>query len=107
FRGPRQEHWADAAYVLLWGENNRNVRAPGSPWVIAGRYKGQKVVVVGPHPTRLSDETLVVRPGTDRALAMAVGHVLLKEFYLDRPDRKSTRLNSSHVKNSYAVFCLD
>src|SRR5690606_39336092 len=25
-------------------------------------------------------------------------------FYL--PDRKSTRLNSSHVKISYAVFCL-
>src|SRR5690606_3342531 len=23
----------------------------------------------------------------------------------DMPDRKSTRLNSSHVKNSYAVFC--
>src|SRR5699024_11929851 len=23
-----------------------------------------------------------------------------------RPDRKSTRLNSSHVSNSYAVFCL-
>src|SRR5690606_39425823 len=22
------------------------------------------------------------------------------------PDRKSTRLNSSHVKNSYAVFCV-
>src|SRR5690606_39817004 len=24
----------------------------------------------------------------------------------DGSDRKSTRLNSSHVKNSYAVFCL-
>src|SRR5690606_41267234 len=24
----------------------------------------------------------------------------------NREDRKSTRLNSSHVKNSYAVFCL-
>src|SRR5690606_41408376 len=24
----------------------------------------------------------------------------------DQPDRKSTRLNSSHVKISYAVFCL-
>src|SRR5690606_4356650 len=23
-----------------------------------------------------------------------------------QPDRKSTRLNSSHVKSSYAVFCL-
>src|SRR5690606_11368355 len=29
------------------------------------------------------------------------------EFRIDRdPDRKSTRLNSSHVKISYAVFCL-
>src|SRR5690606_39606152 len=24
----------------------------------------------------------------------------------ERPDRKSTRLNSSHVKSSYAVLCL-
>src|SRR5690606_40891505 len=27
-------------------------------------------------------------------------------FHRSRPDRKSTRLNSSHVKISYAVFCL-
>src|SRR5690606_40992771 len=26
--------------------------------------------------------------------------------YFERGDRKSTRLNSSHVKISYAVFCL-
>src|SRR5690606_41947695 len=34
---------------------------------------------------------------------------LLMEHYkgdLNRVDRKSTRLNSSHVKISYAVFCL-
>src|SRR3989442_6272198 len=27
-------------------------------------------------------------------------------FFPTRPDRKSTRLNSSHVRISYAVFCL-
>src|SRR5436309_10776742 len=27
-------------------------------------------------------------------------------WLVDRGDRKSTRLNSSHVKISYAVFCL-
>src|SRR5690606_40964493 len=27
-------------------------------------------------------------------------------WYYEHPDRKSTRLNSSHVKISYAVFCL-
>ena len=38
-----------------------------------------------------------------------------KYCFLNRPrrfgksllDRKSTRLNSSHITNSYAVFCLD
>src|SRR5690606_40318850 len=29
-----------------------------------------------------------------------------QRFFIDGLDRKSTRLNSSHVKISYAVFCL-
>src|SRR5690606_42043267 len=29
-----------------------------------------------------------------------------KDGFTSLLDRKSTRLNSSHVKNSYAVFCL-
>src|SRR5690349_23109832 len=40
-----------------------------------------------------------------RRLGEAVGaHRLLAR--LRAPDRKSTRLNSSHVEISYAVFCL-
>src|SRR5690606_39456031 len=31
---------------------------------------------------------------------------LRKALRMDSADRKSTRLNSSHVKISYAVFCL-
>src|SRR5690606_41693962 len=43
------------------------------------------------------------------ATGAAITPAFLKEFYkkLDiHLDRKSTRLNSSHVKISYAVFCL-
>src|SRR5690606_41763775 len=40
------------------------------------------------------------RPATGRA---AAGRAALVKV---RRDRKSTRLNSSHVKISYAVFCL-
>src|SRR5437773_9180059 len=29
-----------------------------------------------------------------------------EHFHYKRPDRKSTRLNSSHITISYAVFCL-
>src|SRR3712207_7265483 len=39
---------------------------------------------------RLEREPLLLAPGEGR----------------DRPDRKSTRLNSSHANISYAVFCL-
>src|SRR5690606_36200361 len=34
------------------------------------------------------------------------GLITYNVFDLSTKDRKSTRLNSSHVKNSYAVFCL-
>src|SRR5690606_40675928 len=34
------------------------------------------------------------------------GRLLIARDPGDREDRKSTRLNSSHVKISYAVFCL-
>src|SRR5699024_8284826 len=35
-----------------------------------------------------------------------LSHLPLVVVTSDRPDRKSTRLNSSHVSISYAVFCL-
>src|SRR5699024_11366049 len=35
-----------------------------------------------------------------------VAQNLYKKFGLKKGDRKSTRLNSSHVSISYAVFCL-
>src|SRR5690606_42022922 len=42
--------------------------------------------------------------GIDPA-AQAADHLGRADLLLDQ-DRKSTRLNSSHVKISYAVFCL-
>src|SRR5690349_21978499 len=34
------------------------------------------------------------------------GHAAVRIYYDNELDRKSTRLNSSHVEISYAVFCL-
>src|SRR5699024_11565210 len=39
-------------------------------------------------------------------LALEEGLTLTKTFVWVHTDRKSTRLNSSHVSISYAVFCL-
>src|SRR5690606_41719208 len=61
-------------------------------------------------------EQLAALPDDDALLALALHPdqradgepvlVALVAFDLDGQDRKSTRLNSSHVKISYAVFCL-
>jgi nitrate reductase alpha subunit len=51
------------------------------------RYRGQKVVVMSPDysdATKFADDWLAPHPGTDGALAMAMGHVVLKEFFVER-----------------------
>src|SRR5439155_21956105 len=52
------------------------------------------------------------RPAYDRAIALGHGAELnelqakFDDVFARKRDRKSTRLNSSHVAISYAVFCL-
>src|SRR5690606_41936805 len=46
------------------------------------------------------------RPGRGRRPARRRRGPHRRRVRCTHPDRKSTRLNSSHVKNSYAVFCL-
>src|SRR5258707_3454880 len=50
--------------------------------------------VIRPAVRRRCDRVADGRPGA------------IKPHLLDRSDRKSTRLNSSHANISYAVFCL-
>ena len=55
--------------------------------MVEARYRGQKVVVVSPdyaEHTKFADHWLAAEAGSDGALAMAMGHVILKEFYVDR-----------------------
>src|SRR5699024_12324843 len=54
---------------------------------------------------RHRDRVPVVSLRTDRSLLRGYVHHLLRSGRR-WPDRKSTRLNSSHVSTSYAVFCL-
>src|SRR5688572_18731579 len=71
----------------MWGSNVPVTRTPDAHWMTEARYRGQKVVVVAPDyadNVKFADEWLPARPGTDAALALAMGHVILKEFFVDR-----------------------
>jgi nitrate reductase alpha subunit len=50
------------------------------------RYRGQKVIAVAPdyaENVKFADEWVSPAPGTDGALAMAMGHVILTEHFTD------------------------
>ena len=62
-------------------------RTPDAHFLTEVRYKGTKVVSVSPdyaESTTSSDAWLNVKAGTDAALAMSMGHVILKEYYIDK-----------------------
>ncbi|GAB2601744.1 nitrate reductase subunit alpha [Pseudactinotalea suaedae] len=84
---PESGDWWDASYLMMWGSNVPVTRTPDAHWMAEARYRGQKVVVVAPDyadNVKFADEWLPAAPGTDAALAMAMGHVVLREFFVDR-----------------------
>ena len=84
---PESGDWWDAGYLIMWGSNIPVTRTPDAHWMAEARYRGQKVIAVAPDyadNVKFADEWLAPAPGTDGALAMAMGHVTLKEFFVDR-----------------------
>jgi len=84
---PESGDWWDAAYLIMWGTNVPLTRTPDAHWMTEARYRGQKVITVSPdyaENVKFADEWVACAPGTDGALAMAMGHVILKEYFVDR-----------------------
>ena len=84
---PESADWWDAGYLMMWGSNIPMTRTPDAHFMTEARYRGQKMVVVSPDysdHTKFADDWLPAEAGTDGALAMAMGHVILKEFYVER-----------------------
>ncbi len=82
---PESADWYNSSYIIAWGSNVPQTRTPDAHFFTEARYNGTKTVAVTPdysEVAKLSDNWLSVRQGTDSALAMAMGHVILKEFHL-------------------------
>ncbi|WP_245725852.1 nitrate reductase subunit alpha [Propionibacterium cyclohexanicum] len=84
---PESGDWFNSQYLIMWGSNVPITRTPDAHFMVEARYHGQKVVVVSPDfadNTKFADDWLRVHPGTDAALAQAMGHVILTEFHVGR-----------------------
>ncbi|SFM98229.1 respiratory nitrate reductase alpha subunit apoprotein [Izhakiella capsodis] len=85
---PESADWYNSGYIIAWGSNVPQTRTPDAHFFTEVRYKGTKTVAITPdyaEVAKLCDQWLAPKQGTDSALAMAMGHVILREFYLDKP----------------------
>ncbi len=84
---PESADWYNAGFLLLWGSNVPQTRTPDAHFYTEARYRGAKSVVITPdysEAAKFGDLWLHPKQGTNSALAMAFGHVILKEFHVDR-----------------------
>lgn len=84
---PESADWWNAGYLIMWGSNVPVTRTPDAHFMTEARYRGQKVITVSPDytdNTKFADEWVAPHPGTDAALAMAMGHVILTEHFVQK-----------------------
>ena len=81
---PESADWYNSGFIIAWGSNVPQTRTPDAHFFTEVRYKGTKTVAITPdysEVAKLSDLWLHPKQGTDAAVAMAMGHVILKDFY--------------------------
>jgi nitrate reductase alpha subunit len=84
---PESADWYNSTYLIAWGSNVPQTRTPDAHFFTEVRYKGAKTVAITPdyaEISKLADLWMHPKQGTDAAVAMAMGHVILKEFYFDK-----------------------
>lgn len=90
----------DSSFYLVWGSNMKATRLQSMPALIQARRQGKRVVLIESCAADMEvycDQTILIRPGTDGALALAMMHVMEEENLADRDFL-------AHRTNGYEAF---
>ena len=104
---PESADWYASTYMIVWGTNLPMTRSPDAHFFTEVRYRGAKVAAVAPdyaEYVKFADTWLPAKAGTDAALAMAMTHVILKEFYIDRESEYFASYAKAYTDLPFAVI---
>jgi molybdopterin guanine dinucleotide-containing S/N-oxide reductase-like protein len=85
--GTPMEDFRHAKLIVAWASNIHGNNVHLWPLIEEARRNGARLIVIDPYRTRtaaLADWHIVIRPGTDVALALGMMHVILREGLEDR-----------------------
>lgn len=98
--------WFHSKFVATVGSNVLMTRTPDAHFLVEGRHRGSKVVVFSPDfsmASKIADEWIPINQGQDGAFWMAVTHVILKEFYVDKHVDYFTRYIKQYSDSPFLV----
>lgn len=75
-----------ANLILAWGMNWITTKMPDSHWLTEARLKGAKTITITVEYSATAsrtDEVLIIRPGTDPALALGVAQIIIANKLFD------------------------
>ena len=87
--------------ILIWGYNPAETHPVVMDYILKAKKRGAKVIVVDVRETRtmaFADYRLVIRPGSDIALANALMHIIIREELYDEEFVKSRTSGFSEIK---------
>ncbi len=79
--------WYNAKMIIDMGANLNMTRTPDAHFFAEARHNGTKTIVCAPDfsmVSKFADQWVPLHAGSDGAFWMAITHVLLKEFYVDK-----------------------
>ncbi|VVH66167.1 Respiratory nitrate reductase alpha chain (EC [uncultured Gammaproteobacteria bacterium] len=107
---PESADWYNSSYIMAWGSNVPQTRTPDAHFFTETRYSGTKTIAVTPdfsEVAKLSDEWMAPTQGTDAALAMTMGHVILKEYHLDNKSDYFTSYIKQYTDMPFLVILAE
>ncbi|MEM4410739.1 MAG: molybdopterin-dependent oxidoreductase [Candidatus Caldarchaeum sp.] len=82
----------NAKLIILWGMNWIATKMPDGHWLTEAKLRGAKVVTIAPEyqsSSSKADWVVVIRAGTDHALALGLAHVIIRDRLYDERFVKS------------------
>lgn len=105
----KEDMSAHSEMVVLWGANTVS-QANTIKHVDAAKRRGARIVVVDVRRTEVSalaDEVILVKPGTDTALALAMMHVIVSEGLWDRSFVEQHTVGFDELRQHLARYSPD
>lgn len=97
----------DSDFYIIWGSNVAATRLPTLKDLSEAKKSGKKIVLIEVYGAPMSpycDETILIRPGTDGALALAMLHVLDRQHMTDEAFLKTSSIGYEEFRQTLTSY---